>query len=246
VTNQAPQHDNDPQTRLADALERLTREHRESVSMDGKQHWSRHDALLAQLRDAVTGNIGGAGGSAQSKNQRTPIDPDALEKYLALVNRIRDFTAKWTGQRERPVNERPEKTLSEGYRALHREIGHGRVPDSVMRAVAAEWEAWALSIEEKLSPPTTIELVNQPCPECGFAWFEEVVARDRTSKDRTRAWTERDRRVALTAAYRPDGLGGLSKSYVRCGCCGEVWQGDRGIRFVAHELENVFLERFVA
>ncbi len=247
------EEDNSPRRRLADAVDRLTNRHLESASLAGetKRHYSHHDALLGQLRGAIGGNVGGSGAGGKAANERTPVDPDALEKYLTLVAEIQSFYERWVGSHVPDIRERPERTLSQAYIAFRREVDRGTVPEAFEKAVAKQWEARCFLIEEKLSPGTTIELDRDACPECGMTWFEKVLNRGveralqggRVSQyaqagGTPAQWFDKERSVALTVTYRPDGRGGLGRSFARCGCCDTTWAGESGIRALAYELEH--------
>ncbi|MEO5920629.1 MAG: hypothetical protein ABIQ01_05740 [Pseudolysinimonas sp.] len=232
---------NDPKELLADAIERLTREHTETAVVAGevKKHFTRHPALMAQLRTAIGGNVGGSGTGGKPAYERTPIDPDALQKYLSLVNDVQEFYFEWMGERVPDVGARPEGTLAAAYLGFKRQIELGTVPDEFVKKVARHWEGRCLAIEEKLSPATMLDLPGNPCPECGMVWFDRVLNRSQSKLDPvSKQWIDVERQGALQVVYRADDLGSLSKSYVKCGCCETVWAGDHGIRFVANELER--------
>lgn len=224
---------------LITTFSRLTKSHVEGVSLPGARriHYATHDALLKQLRDAVGGDIDRAGGAGSKlANEKTPIDPDALEKYLALVVRVQDFYLAWVGERP-PVDQQPEVTLARGFREYRNAVARGLVQEHIQKATLSMFEAWCLVVEEKLDPPTQRELFGAECPECGLSSYTVVTNKDRTTKDRSKAWFEKEHHAStLTVVYRPDGLGGLSKCYVRCGCCETAWMGDQGLRHVSFEI----------
>lgn len=237
---------------LITAVQRLTSKHVEAQQMPGETrlHYATHDPLLQQLRDAIKGDIGGTGGATQLPSQRSPIDPDALDKYLAIVVRIRDFHALYAGTNI-PMDESPELTLTRAFVAYQNAARAGKVEKLIEKSTLRIFESMCAQIEEKLFTPTQLELYvadddngagatkAATCPECGMSSYTVVINKDRTTKDRTKAWYEKEHHATtLVAIYRPDGQGGLSRAYVRCGCCESIWFGSNGIRYIAHEINR--------
>jgi hypothetical protein len=225
--------------RLFAVVERLTRKHIESVPLPGGKgrHYGRHDALAKQLRDAIGGNVKGGGTGGKPASERTPIDPDALQKYMNLVSLARQFHEQWVGEVP-DLEARPESMISAGYRAMKRQIERKVVPDSAIAEVVEVWEAECETIVSKLSPPTVRELDGFPCPNCGFSRFEVILNRSRGEANPRKRWRDSEERVALTMTFRPDTTGsGLRRSSVSCGCCHKVWR-DQDVRYVAAELDR--------
>lgn len=222
---------------MLSAILRLTTVHTEAARKPDSivNHYAKHAAMLQQLRMAVGGNVKGGGAGGKSPNQRTPIDPDALDRYLSIVNAIRDFHRLYVGSRP-DVDELPEVTLSRAFQSFQSAVAQGIVTPAAKRSAESWAEGVCTQIEEKLSPPTRLELANFPCPECGIDWVLKVVNRSPKDTAPKEAWIDKERLVAISIVYRSgDGIGMLGKSYALCSCCETVWEGDYGVRFVAHE-----------
>lgn len=222
---------------MLDAIDALTIEHVVTSDLDdGTTHFERHDGLIKQLREAIASNLGGTAGGKPPR-ERIPLDADALVKYEKMETAIGERYRHLVG----PVpGLYPEQNLRDWYQALDNEHRAGKVSDSGMDAELSTMLAWVRSIEEKLSPPTKRELVGEPCPECGFAWYDTVVnvQKIETREPGEEPWVDSERTVALTVTYRPDMHGGLMASFAKCGCCNHVWMGAAGIRALAYELEH--------
>ena len=53
-----------------------------------------------------------------------------------------------------------------------------------------------------------------------MGWFEQILnSGPIPGSNPPKRWYDREKRIALTAMYRPDGRGGLDRSAVECGCC---------------------------
>jgi hypothetical protein len=228
---------------LLDTIDMLTIEHVVTSRLDtGDSHFERHDALIKQLRDAIASNLGGAAGGKAAR-ERIPLDADALVKYEQIE---REIGERYRERVQSVPGLFPEENLRAWYLAFDNAHRAGTVSDGLYDDELRTMLGWARLIEEKLSPPTIRELVdddNQPelCPECGAGWFEVIMNRgvELTREDGSQKfWYDKERRVALTATYRPDGHGGLEASSAECGCCGTRWVGVRGVRMLAYELEN--------
>lgn len=229
---------------LLDVVDKLTIEHLVTSPLDsGKNHYERHDGLIKQLRDAIASNIGGSAGG-KPPQERIPLDADALMKYEQIEEAIGEWFRVTC---EGIPGLLPEDNLRQWFLTFSNAYRAGTITDTIYDVHVHALEAWAQTIEEKLSAPTVRELFDingQPevCPECGAGWYEVILNAgiqtrnpDGTVKAR---WYEKERRVALTASYHPDDRGGLSRSFVRCGCCNTVWMDGRGIRALAYDLEH--------
>lgn len=243
-----PQLELDPLTadlqRARDAVLRLTTEHMESALKPGgtSRHFATHDGLIAQLRESIGGNTGRGGGtSASAISGKTPVDPDALDKYLQLVEEIRDFHRFYVGERP-DVDAQPEQMLAAAHLAFRRRAEQGLAP--AIRRANVDWLLAACArIVDKLSPPTRYDLPNFPCPECGLAWIVREVNRSKLGEqDPKRQWKDEEQVPTITVTYRSGEGSDLAECSVSCAnpACEAVWSGERGVRFIAHEF-NTYL-----
>lgn len=218
---------------LLDVVDRLTIEHPYRAIIEGRSRWVRRDALIGQLREAIASSITGGNGLAASPS-RVPFDTDALEQYDRLDDIILRALLNDTNLVPHVT---PEANLRAWYRVVHPTLS----PEDAefWRKV---WASWEHTINAKLHPPIVLELIDiktrNPfdCPECGMDWFEQIL--NSGSDGKGGRWYDREKRIALTATYRPDGNGGLERAAVECGCCGWRVTGSAGVRGFAWDLEE--------
>lgn len=210
---------------LLDAIDDLTIVHIISTPIDdGKTHYEKHDGLIKQLREAIVSDLGGSAGG-KPPNERIPLDADALQKYEQIEKAIGE---RYVALLEKVPGLYPENNLREWYQEFANQHRSGNLSDETYDDEVKTMKSWVRIISEKLSPPTVRELVGNECPKCGFDWYIDIV---------NLKPLDTERRVALTVTYRPDDKGGLMSSFVKCGCCNEVWMGSTGIRELAYEIE---------
>lgn len=209
---------------LLDVIDVLTIEHVVTTVLDdGSKHFERHEGLIQQLRAAIASNLGG-GASRNAPSSYVPLDADAMEKYDQIEHAI--------GERFRELCEGipglyPEQTLRQWYQAFANGVRAGKISEAEYVDQVHTLLGWVRMIEEKMSPPVTLELANSECPDCGCAWaFEKL------------GGAETERKVALTVRYKPDGRGGLEEATAQCGACGQLWKGSQGLRELAYDLEQ--------
>jgi hypothetical protein len=193
-----------------------------------------HEGLIKKLREAIASNVAGAGGAGKAARERVPLDADAMMKYGQVEAAIGE---RFRNRCEGIPGELPEDNLRVWFLAFSNAHRAGTVSDSAYFDEVATLEGWVRTIEEKISPSTKRELVGETCPDCGFAWYDTVVAVGH-GDSKEEKWVDTDRQVALTVTYRPDQNGGLTESFAKCGNCGHVWMGSQGIRALAYELEH--------
>lgn len=218
---------------LLDVVDRLTIEHPYRAIIDGRSRWVRRDALIGQLREAIASSVTGGNGLA-SATSKVPFDSDAMEQYDRLDALILDRLKTDTELLPRLT---PEANLRAWYTAVHANLDEET--SELWRKVFSTAEH---TIVAKLHPPIVLELIDThtrkpyECPECGMDWFEQILNSGPDGKGKR--WYDREKRIALTATYRPDGRGGLERASVECGCCGWRVVGSSGVRGFAWDLEE--------
>lgn len=225
---------------LLDVIDRLTIEHPYRAIIDGRSRWVRRDPLIGQLREAIASSLTGGNGT-KAQASPVPYDTDAAEQYDMLegiiLTSLRDILP------DRVPELLPEQNLRAWYAAARPVL---EADPEAQRLWFAQWSGWEHRIIAKLEVPIVLELIDMAtrkpfeCPECGMGWFEQILNSGPIPGSRPpKRWYDREKRVALTAMYRPDGRGGLERSAVECGCCGWRVTGSAGVRGFAWELEAV-------
>lgn len=221
---------------LLDVIDHLTIPHPHQITVEGKQEWVRRAPLIRQLREAIASSLTGGNGLASSTS-KVPFDTDASEQYTMLEHTILDKL------RTIAPNVVPHMLPEDNLRVWHsRFVAYGTPEDEA--GWVEFWLDWEHRIVAKLNPPVTLELIDTatmkpfPCPDCGMDWFEKITNSGLIPGSHPpKRWHEREKRIALTATYRPDGQGGLERSAVECGCCGWRATGSAGVRGFAFDLE---------
>lgn len=217
---------------LLDVVDRLTIEHPYRAQIEGKTRWVRRDPLIKLLREAIASSLTGGNGLASTAS-KVPFDSDAMEQYDALELQILESLRDAGGPAPYLT---PEANLRAWYATILPQLD-----EQAERLLYAQWHGWETRIEAKLEAPVVLELIDmrtrQPydCPDCGMGWFEQIL--NSGPDGRGGRWYDREKRVALTAMYRPDGRGGLDRSAVECGCCGWRVTGT-DVRGFAWDLEQ--------
>jgi hypothetical protein len=182
--------------------------------------------LIRDLREAITSNIGAAGGGGALQSQRNIIDADALELYDSLEMRILTSYKAITSAMPFLM---PEQNLRQWFIAFTNAHRAGKASEDELLEQLNLWSGWVRKIEDKLFSPTTLE-VTSPCPipECGRRW----------------AIQGGDSVPAVIVEYRKpaaEGANALARSVARCRACGHVWRGDaklRELRFLIDQADE--------
>lgn len=182
-------------------------------------------SLIRLLREAVASSTSGTGGGGALPNQRSVIDGDALDMYGILCG---DILAAYKGVTTAAPFEEPEKNLRQWFLAVSNDFRAGKLTEGGLLEDAQVWFDWVRKIEDKLFPPTTLEVVA-PCPVegCGKRWAKTG------SGESIPAIVIEHRRPSS------DTVSALAKSHAKCRACGTVWRGDRKLRELAFEIDQM-------
>lgn len=182
-------------------------------------------SLIRLLREAVASSTSGAGGGGALANQRSVIDGDALDMYGTLCN---DTLNAYRGITTAAPFVEPEKNLRQWFIAVSNEFRAGKISDTALLEQSQIWFDWVRKIEDKLFPPTTLEVIA-PCPVegCGKRWAKNGA---------------NESIPAIIIEHRKpsnESVNALAKSHAKCRACGTVWRGDRKLRELAYEIDRM-------
>jgi hypothetical protein len=182
-------------------------------------------ALIRLLREAVASSTSGSGGGGALPNQRSVIDGDALDMYRLLCD---DIVKAYRAVTTASPFEEPEKNLRQWFIAVSNDFRATKLSETALLEDAQIWFDWVRKIEDKLFPPTTLEVVA-PCPvdSCGKRWAKS------SSGDSIPAIIIEHRRPSTET------VNALAKSHAKCRACGTVWRGDRMLRELAFEIDQM-------
>lgn len=172
--------------------------------------------LIGLLRDAIVSSTTGRGGGSLP-SERNVLDSDALDAYRKIEAEIIDFYRSVTASK--PFAS-PEQNLRQWFIAISNDFRAGKIADEKMFEYIQNWVNWIHRIEEKLFPPTQLEVISD-CPICGKRWTLNQAG---------------ESIPAIVIVYREPSsarVGALSRSAAKCRDCGTVWRGDRRLRELA-------------
>jgi hypothetical protein len=181
--------------------------------------------LILMLRQAIASSTSGSGGGGALPNQRSVIDGDALDMYEKLS---KDILKAYKSVTTAAPFQEPEKNLRQWFIAVSNQVRGGKLDEGTLLTDAQIWFDWIRIIEDKLFPPTTLEVVA-PCPVegCGKRWAKSAGG---------------DSIPAIVIQHRPpssDRVNALAKSHAKCRACGTVWRGDRKLRELAFDIDRM-------
>jgi hypothetical protein len=177
--------------------------------------------LIELLRESISSSSSGAGGGSLP-DERNVLDSDAAEKYDRIVSNI--LSAFRMATTAKPFAS-PEQNLRQWFIAISNAHRAGKVNDDELFKWANRWGRWERTIDDKLFPPTTLE-VTSPCPLCGHRWATN---------------SDGDSIPAIIVEYRKpqsERINSLSKSFAKCRHCETVWRGDTRLRFLVYSMDN--------
>lgn len=199
-------------TELNDAVDDLTLPKPVKVQTDDGHTWATEDALLVQLREAVSSSLNSGSGAGGSPSTRNVLDGDALHKAAIITSQIGDWC--------RIIGVTPTRDAVHDLRAWHAAfIGRDEPEEFYVR----QMRAWAGQIRAMTNPPKTVE-ITAPCPVCGEGSYVNDMGERITNP------------LALT--YRPDSDHMWKHSKVMCRACDAVWVGGDAMEELRDEINE--------
>lgn len=196
---------------LLDVVDDLTLPRNVKVQTDDGYTWASEDALLVQLRQAVSSSLNSGSGSGGSPSTRNVLDSDALHKAGIITAAIGD----WCYQ----VGVKATRDAVHDLRAWHAAyLSRDESPEFYIR----QMRAWAGQIRGMVNPPKTVE-ITAPCPVCGQGEYVNDMG-ERIANP-----------VVLT--YRPDNGSIWSDAKALCRSCQEVWDNEWRLRELRHDID---------
>ena len=143
-------------TNMLHAVERLTTTH--TVHHEGHEYQC--EALLAQLRDALTSSLGAGSGGGSGDGGLLNMGAFTLWENLSGIARgwVESLGGKYGGEVADAV-----RALPQVIQAAH---SRGDIDDDLRERLEAMPAQWVAQIEDLFDPPHQKEL-TAPCPECG-------------------------------------------------------------------------------
>lgn len=199
-------------TELLDAVDDLTLPRNVKVQTDDGHTWATEDALLVQLREAVSSSINSGSGAGGSPSTRNVLDSDALYRAGIINAAISDWC--------RMINVKITRDAAVDLRAWHAAfIGRDEPEEFYIH----QMRAWAGQIRTMVNPPKTVE-ITAPCPVCGQGSYVNDMGERITNP--------------LVLTYRPDDAHLWRGSKVMCRACEAVWQGGDAMEELRDELNE--------
>ena len=199
-------------TELNDAVDDLTLPKPVKVQTDDGHTWATEDALLVQLREAVSSSLNSGSGAGGLPSTRNVLDSDALHKAAIITSQIGD----WCYQAGVKATRDAVADLRSWHAAF---ISHDEPDEFYLR----QMRTWATQIRAMVNPPKTIE-ITAPCPVCGQGEYVNDLGERIVNP------------LALT--YRPDSDHMWKNSRVLCRACATVWVGGDAMEELRDELNE--------
>ncbi|MFJ2506309.1 hypothetical protein [Microbacterium sp. NPDC087592] len=202
-------------TELNDVVDDLTLPKNVKIETDDGFTWATEDALLVQLREAVSSSLNSGSGAGGSPSTRNVLDGDALHKATVITSQIGDW-CHMAGMKGDQVTRDPVTDLRAWQAAF-------LARDEPEEFYIGQMRAWAAQIRAMVNPPKVIE-ITAPCPVCGEGSYVNDMGERITNP------------LALT--YRPDSDHMWKNSKVLCRACDAVWIGGDAMEELADELND--------
>lgn len=197
---------------LLDAVDDLTLPRNVKVPTDDGHTWATEDALLVQLREAVSSSLNSGSGAGGSPSTRNVLDSDALHKAGIITAAIGD----WCYQ----VGVKATRDAVHDLRAWHAAFLAYDQPDEFY---IRQMQTWANQIRAMVNPPKLVE-ITAPCPVCGQGEYVNDMG-ERVNNP-------------LVLTYRPDGRSIWADAKALCRACSEVWEGEWRLRELRHDVDD--------
>lgn len=199
-------------TELLDVVDDLTLPRNVKIATDDGHTWATEDALLVQLREAVSSSLNSGSGAGGLPSTRNVLDGDALYKAAIITSQIGDWCriAGATITRDAVID----------LRAWHAAFLARNEPEDFY---IGQMRAWARDIRAMTNPPKVVE-ITAACPVCGEGSYVNDMGERITNP------------LALT--YRPDSEHMWENSKVLCRACDAVWVGGDAMEELADELND--------
>lgn len=202
-------------TELNDAVDDLTLPRPVKVETDDGHTWATEDALLVQLREAVSSSLNSGSGAGGSPSTRNVLDGDALQKAAIITSQIGDW-CRIAGMAGAQVTRDAVVDLRAWYARFI-------ALDQPEEFYLAQMRAWANQIKSMVNPPKTVE-ITAPCPVCGEGSYVNDMGERITNP--------------LVLTYRPDSDHMWKNSKVLCRACTAVWVGGDAMEELRDELND--------
>lgn len=197
---------------LLDAVDDLTLPRNVKVQTDDGHTWASEDALLVQLREAVSSSLNSGSGSGGSPWTRNVLDSAALYQAGIITSQIGDWC--------RIAGAKVTRDAVADLRAWH--VAHTSRPDHSDEFYLLQLRAWSGQIRTMVNPPKTVE-ITAPCPVCGQgAWTNDLGENVPNP---------------LILTYRPESGSIWQDAKAHCRACAEVWESEWRLRELRHDID---------
>ena len=217
-------HHSNPLDELLNVVDRLTQVHRSEVLIEDDDGTEQrvtmlHDALIVQLRNLVHSSLGYTVQGAGLASERNVIDADALEQYEQVRAQATRLFKEVSDAK--PFSS-PESNLRHWYIEFKNQVDARKVSTEVVAAKLRKLNGMAYGIENKLNPPTPLE-ITAPCPRC----------------DATHGTDEQGiYRRSILVESRIVQYRSLDHTKARCIVCSATWLHGRGMRQLRYEIDT--------
>ena len=200
-------------TELLESVDDLTLPRNVKVPTDDGYTWAREDALLVQLRDAVSSSLSSGSGAGGSPSTRNVLDSGALHQAAIITSQIGDWC--------RMAGAKVTRDAVTDLRAWY--VAHTARHDHSDEFFIGQLTAWANQIRTMCNPPKTVE-ITAPCPVCGQGEYMNDLGENVKNP--------------LVMTYRPNADNLNRSARVMCRACEVVWVGGEAMAELRDEIDE--------
>ncbi len=200
-------------TELLDLIDDLTLPRNVKVPTDDGHTWATEDALLVQLREAVSSSLSSGSGAGGSPWTRNVLDSGALHQAAIITSQIGDWC--------RMAGAKVTRDAVVDLRAWY--VAHTARHDHSDEFYIGQLTAWANQIRTMCNPPKTVE-ITAPCPVCGQGEYMNDLGENVKNP--------------LVMTYRPNADNLNRRARVMCRACEVVWVGGEAMAELRDEIDE--------
>ncbi len=200
---------------LLDVVDDLTLPRNVKVETDDGFTWASEDALLTQLRDAVSSGLGSSSGGTADVWARNILNTEALYVASLITSQIKDWC--------RMVSVRVTSEASHNLRAWYVAYS-ATVGEELDAFYINQLRKWSAQIRSMLNPPKTLQMTSR-CPDCLSSTYVNEEGETLPHP--------------VSINYYPNARRIWEDAKAVCKSCQKEWVGEWELRGLRHSVDEV-------